>query len=498
MKTNLTIILLLALASLFAFTTEEKIDMMITLQDHQFSSTRLEDEWTTRLDNKRGEDSANSHSNAKSLLEIRYSDDKDFAKALKKEYTTQINYSRACFDYRKAMLKLQLERETFNSRQVDTLSFHKLSWLEERNSIAISIEGFNNIYSVHCDLYLNSFIDEYPEQCYIVVSKEYEGYDKWNYFNWELKYGDYSQAFSVQRDKKSNFAQAIEAVPENPFHNDVWQYEHVVYDTAGFPKEFSASDSLLADYGKKYLVVAIGVSDYEFLPSYKYAEEGAKAFKEKIQKMLFIPDENFYTSYDSQFKGFEHLDKFWFDIHAKQDSLKLILYYAGNGLSIDGKPSLLEPGFNIHLPQSSATTVDSLLNICAKYNFRSINLFLETNFVSLNNESMFITNDLDNLPPLMGMAPFARNTSIFFAGNTRGKTNILTDERQNLFTWSLLNSMNPKADRNHDKYITLSELQSRITLLSDNREEKLRIRQNPSLQTLNGNYILFRLDNPYK
>jgi hypothetical protein len=244
----------------------------------------------------------------------------------------------------------------------------------------------------------------------------------------------------------------------------------------------------------------IGIPEYQYLPSYQYADKDAQDFKDKMQRMLFIPDENIYLSNDSQFPGFDSLmDKFgWLPEHITRDSLKLIVYFAGNGISSDGKATLLYGDYNLYASNNKFVVLDSLLTRLESYQFQSITLFLETSFTSLNNEDMFVTNDLENIPPLVAIPTIAPNINIFYGGNSRGKTSLLADEEHNLFTWALLNSMGEKSDRNRDKYITLNELETRITLLCNNQEEKLGVKQNPRLQTANGNFILFRLDNPYK
>ncbi|MBN2829156.1 MAG: caspase family protein [Candidatus Cloacimonetes bacterium] len=500
MKARIILIFLILISGLSAFTPKEKIDMLLILKQNRFSSTRLQKEWNDRLESNRTENAFASQGSAKSLLEIRYSDDKDFEKALEKEYSTLINYSGACFDYRMNMIDFELEKERYNSRQKVILSFIKLKWLEDRKLIAIRIEGFDNIFAVESDSYINSFIDEYPDTCFVEVTKEYSGYSRWNWFNWKLHYGDNYVPFSTQRLETPDFSYFSNEILENPFETDIWEYEHIEYDTTGWEKVFSPSDSLLADYGKSNLAIIVGIPEYQYIPSYNYADNDAKAFSEKLQRMMYVPNENIFFSNDSKFTGFDELmSKYgWLSEKTGDDTLKLIIYFAGNAISSNGMGALLYHDFNIHASQKNSIRIDSLLTKLEQFHFKSITLILECNFNSLNNEDMLVTNDLDNLPPVMEMPTIPADVSILYGGNTRGKTALLADEKSNLFTWALINSLNDSADRNRDRYLTLNELEARISQLCNGWKEKLNIKQNPGLQTTNGNYIFLRLDNPYK
>ncbi len=498
MKKILFITTLSLLSSLFAFTITERIDMLIKLKEHKFSSEKLESEWQTRLDNQR-EDSQNSgYGKTHSLLDIRFSDIDDFAKALEKEYTTQINYSKACFDYRMESIEHELEVEMLNSREEIKLNFTLLKYFENEGMLAINVDTFDKTFATKGDLYINSYINEYPDTCFVKVTKEYQGYDQWSYFNWKLVLGEMEYPFSNQRVVRTEVDDT--EIPESPFEKDSWEYEKVEYDTTGIVKEFSVSDSLLALEGQSKLAVIIGLSDYEYLPSYKYADSDAKLVKDRLQKLLFIPNSNIYYATNADFKGFADLfkDYGWLMDKTEKDTLDLYLYFAGNGCSIDGQAALLESNYNFYLPDMGATKVDTLIADLNKYNLSSITLFLDTNFATLNNQNIFITNSLDELPPAVGMSVIPDNVSIFYGANTRGKSYLLEDYKQNLFTRAFVESLQAKSDRNRDKYVTLNELEARISSLCKKYGNELGISQHPRLQSSNGNKMFFRLDNPYK
>ncbi len=498
MKKITFILCLCFISSLFAFTTIEKIDMLNKLKEHKFSAENLETEWKERLANQRKDIQYSGHGRTHSLLDIRFSDIDDFSKALEKEYTTQINYSRACFDYRMANIELELEQEKLNSREELKLNFTKLHYYEEESMLAINIQGFENTFATKGDIYINAYINEYPDTCFVKVTKEYQGYANWDYFNWRLVLGQMEYPFSSQRIVRKDAE--TDEILESPFEKEVWEYEKVEYDTTGFTKEFSVADSLLALEGQKKLAIVIGLSEYNYLQSYKYADKDAEKVRDKLKKLLLIPDNNIYYATNKDFKGFVDLFKpyGWIADKTERDTLDLYFYYAGNGVSANGQAALLEPNYNFHLLDMGITIVDSLISDLSNYNLGSITMFLETNFVSLNNESIFITNNLDSLPPAVELSTIPDNVSIFYGANTRGKSYILEDYKQNLFTRAFLESLQARTDRNRDKYVSLNEMEAKISELCGKYSKELGLTQNPRLQTKNGNRVFFRLDNPYK
>lgn len=252
--------------------------------------------------------------------------------------------------------------------------------------------------------------------------------------------------------------------------------------------------------------IVIGISKYKKAPPAKYADRDAQAFKEYLIRTLAVPEKNIelLTNDDATKYEFERLffeDNSWLNenIKGKHGQSEVFVFYAGHGIPVRSsdttnfEPFLLPYDVDPIRAQSGAVSVNRIYKALSQAGCNSAFVVLDACFSSIGRDNQDL---IPGARPvyLVAESPLAfEGISVFSASDKDQISSSYEEKRHGLFTYYFLKGLKGEADLDHNKDITVDEMDQYLKQMIPEVAKQIRRQQDPVLITKDRQKVLVKI-----
>lgn len=248
---------------------------------------------------------------------------------------------------------------------------------------------------------------------------------------------------------------------------------------------------------KNTIAVVFGIENYRNAPSVSFAVNDADIFREYLIKRFGLQRENIYLRLDEQATKGEFDKVFslngWINRHSSNNT-NVIVYFAGHGApDVKSKEAFLIPfDGDPNYATSTGYPIQNIYNNLGKLDVNSVTIIIDACFSGISRDDQLLLADSRPIHLSVKGSTVSENTIVFSAASGSEISSSYKQKKHGIFTYYFLKGLNGDADENHDKEITMLEMQN---YLSDNvltQAKKMGREQTPQLHGKDTNRVLLK------
>lgn len=214
------------------------------------------------------------------------------------------------------------------------------------------------------------------------------------------------------------------------------------------------------------IAIILGIEEYEKLPMVSYADRDASVFRGYAKNVFGIPDDNdhiYFGLNGNVTKAiFEKLfaEDGWLANRVEPGS-DVYIFYAGHGApDIKEKtPYLMPYDGDANYPTQTGYALSLLYENLGKLKVHSVSVFLDACFSGQTRESKSLLAESRPIAVIVENPILTSDKITVFSASTGSQISSgYPEKRHGLFTYFLLKGLQGKADLNHDKTVTVQEM----------------------------------------
>lgn len=244
------------------------------------------------------------------------------------------------------------------------------------------------------------------------------------------------------------------------------------------------------------IAVVFGIEEYQYAPTVTSAYNDADIFREYLITTFGFERENIYFRTNNRATKGEFEKAFskngWIENNATESS-DVFIFYAGHGApEIDTKKTYLVPH---DVDPNYATTGYSLEELyvnLGQMKVRSITVVMDACFSGGTRDNQALLVDARPLSIGIDNGVVMENTIVFCAASGSEISSAYKQKNHGIFTYFFLKGLGGGADGNHDKEITVSEMQQYLSEHVSAQARKMGREQNPQLLGSDRSRVLLR------